>query len=45
MGIYRGPTVYSAVPAMLGLVPDEDTFEARLDLNADVDECLVQPIK
>jgi hypothetical protein len=30
---------------MLGLVPDEDTLEAQLDLIADVDECLVQPIE
>ena len=30
---------------MLGLVPHENTLEARLDLIADVDECLMQPIE
>ncbi len=34
-----------AVHAMLGLIPAEDTFEARLDLIADVDERLMQPIE
>ena len=34
-----------AVHAMLGLVPAEDTFEARLALIADVDERLMQPIE
>jgi aldehyde:ferredoxin oxidoreductase len=34
-----------AIHAMLGLVPTEDTFEARLDLIADVDERLMQPIE
>ena len=34
-----------AVHAMLGLTPVEDTFEARLDLIADVDERLIQPIE
>jgi hypothetical protein len=30
---------------MLGLLPDEDPLEARLDLIADPDECLMQPIE
>jgi aldehyde:ferredoxin oxidoreductase len=34
-----------AIHAMLGLIPAEDTFEARLDLIADVDERLMQPIE
>jgi aldehyde:ferredoxin oxidoreductase len=34
-----------AIHAMLGLVPAEDTFQARLDLIADVDERLMQPIE
>jgi aldehyde:ferredoxin oxidoreductase len=34
-----------AVHAMLGLTPTEDTFEARLDLIADVDERLMRPIE
>jgi aldehyde:ferredoxin oxidoreductase len=34
-----------AVHAMLGLVPGENTLEARLDLIADVDERLMQPIE
>jgi len=34
-----------AINAMLGLVPTEDTFEARLDLIADVDKRLMLPIE
>lgn len=34
-----------AVYAMLGLVPEEDTFEARLKLIAQVDESLMRPIE
>jgi aldehyde:ferredoxin oxidoreductase len=34
-----------AIHAMLGLVPAEDSFEARLDLIADVDERLMQPVE
>ena len=34
-----------AIHAMLGLVPTEDTFEAQLELIADVDERLMQPIE
>jgi len=34
-----------AVHAMLGLTPTEDTFEARLDLIAEVDERLMKPIE
>jgi aldehyde:ferredoxin oxidoreductase len=34
-----------AVHAMLGLVPEEDTFEARLKLIAQVDEALMRPIE
>jgi aldehyde:ferredoxin oxidoreductase len=34
-----------AVLAMLGLTPTEDTFEARLDLIADVDQRLMQHIE
>lgn len=45
MGIHRGHTVYSAVHAMLGLVPGDHTLEVRVDLIVDVDECLMQPIE
>jgi aldehyde:ferredoxin oxidoreductase len=34
-----------AVFAMLGLAPAEDTFQARLDLRADVDQRLILPIE
>jgi len=34
-----------AVFAMLGLAPTEDTFQARLDLLADVDRRLIMPIE
>jgi aldehyde:ferredoxin oxidoreductase len=34
-----------AIHAMLGLVPAGDTFESRLELIADVDEHLMQPIE
>jgi aldehyde:ferredoxin oxidoreductase len=34
-----------AIHAMLGLIPAEDTFEARLDLIADIDERLIRPIE
>jgi aldehyde:ferredoxin oxidoreductase len=34
-----------AVFAMLGLEPDEDSFQARLDLRADVDRRLILPIE
>jgi len=34
-----------AVHAMLGLTPTEDTFESRLELIAEVDERLMQPIE
>lgn len=34
-----------AVFAMLGLTPSEDTFQARLDLRAEVDQQLILPIE
>jgi hypothetical protein len=34
-----------AVHAMLGLIPSEDTLQARMDLVSDIDERLIQPIE